>query len=546
MRPARRDDELPGAPELPRPPDAPGQLVYFVFDLLYLDGQDLTGATLEARKRRSSGSSAADAPARAPLQRSRRGPGRAFFRQACRLVARGHRLEAPRRALRARARAAAGSRSSASRSRSSSSAASPSPKGRAPGLGALLLGVHDGGAVSSTRARSAPASRRPRHGACAQRLDRLRAAQLAFRRPAARRAGRPLGEAGAGRRGRVHASGPRTGGSAIPSFKGLREDKPAARRRARAAGGDGAGAPQRRTGVRTEADRSRRRWSGRSDGRRRPHHAIRTASSIRTRASRRSRLARYYAAVADHMLPHLRRGRPRSCAVPRASPASASTRSTPATWTPPSLRRVRIREKSEDRASYLVVEDVAGLVASCRWASSRSTRGTLGRPPRGARPPRVRPRPGTGRALAGGASSAARWSARVWRHGAPSFVKTTGGKGLHVVVPHRAPAPDGPRASRSRAAWPRRWCARRPGRSSPRWRRRPGKGKIFVDYFRNQRGATSVAAYSTARAAGRAGLDAGHLGRARPRSRPAATSPSPPWSAASRSSPTIPGRATRH
>ena len=77
-----------------------------------------------------------------------------------------------------------------------------------------------------------------------------------------------------------------------------------------------------------------------------------------------------------------------------------------------------------------------------------------------------------------------------------SFVKTTGGKGLHVVVPlQRAHTWDEVKGfSRAIAdhlarAIPERFLAN--------MSKHKRKGKIFIDYLRNSRGATAVAAYST-------------------------------------------------
>lgn len=76
-----------------------------------------------------------------------------------------------------------------------------------------------------------------------------------------------------------------------------------------------------------------------------------------------------------------------------------------------------------------------------------------------------------------------------------SFVKTTGGKGLHVVVPlQRRHAWDEVKdfaravAVRLTRVAPERFVAA-PGEANRR-------GKIFVDYLRNARGATAVAPYS--------------------------------------------------
>jgi bifunctional non-homologous end joining protein LigD len=82
------------------------------------------------------------------------------------------------------------------------------------------------------------------------------------------------------------------------------------------------------------------------------------------------------------------------------------------------------------------------------------------------------------------------------RLGLESFVKTTGGKGLHVVAPlMRGPGWDECAAFARAVAEslvrhdPRRFVA-----TAAKAAR---KGRIFVDYLRNVRGATSIAAYST-------------------------------------------------
>jgi bifunctional non-homologous end joining protein LigD len=91
--------------------------------------------------------------------------------------------------------------------------------------------------------------------------------------------------------------------------------------------------------------------------------------------------------------------------------------------------------------------------------------------------------------------------ARLAASGLTSFVRLTGGKGLHVV----APLLPGARWSALKefvraivdelvAAEPQRFTA-----SASRARR---TGKIFVDYLRNERGATAIASYSPRARAG--------------------------------------------
>ena len=85
---------------------------------------------------------------------------------------------------------------------------------------------------------------------------------------------------------------------------------------------------------------------------------------------------------------------------------------------------------------------------------------------------------------------------RLAEFGLASFVKTTGGKGLHVVVPLMPTAGWDTVKAFSRAI-AQSIARETPGEYIAAMSREKRKGKIFIDYLRNGRGATSIAAYST-------------------------------------------------
>jgi bifunctional non-homologous end joining protein LigD len=79
--------------------------------------------------------------------------------------------------------------------------------------------------------------------------------------------------------------------------------------------------------------------------------------------------------------------------------------------------------------------------------------------------------------------------------GLRSFVRTSGGKGLHVVVPLDPPAP-WDHAKRFAQAVAEALAGLRPERYVAVAGEKNRVGKIFIDYLRNAHGATSVASYS--------------------------------------------------
>ncbi|MDY6813549.1 MAG: non-homologous end-joining DNA ligase, partial [Pseudomonadota bacterium] len=207
-------------------------------------------------------------------------------------------------------------------------------------------------------------------------------------------------------------------------------------------------------------------------------------------------LARFYVDIAEHVLPHLRE-RPLSLLrCPRGKARKCFFQKHMDETLPPGLGRVSVPEKN-GRAEYVVVEDIAGLVGLVQL-------GVLELHPWGSRTDRLEQPdmmtfdldPDPGLDFTDVIAAAREVRALLLELGLTSFVKTTGGKGLHVVVPltRRASWDEVKTFARALAG---RLNAAAPARYTDSIRKAQRQGRIFIDYLRNGRGATAVAAYTT-------------------------------------------------
>jgi bifunctional non-homologous end joining protein LigD len=216
-------------------------------------------------------------------------------------------------------------------------------------------------------------------------------------------------------------------------------------------------------------------------------------------------LARYYDMAAERILPHVA---DRPVSIIRAPEGIAGETFFQRHAMPGSNPRLKLIDVHEGKP-YVSVSDVGGLVAVAQS-------GGLELHPWGCRPgdPETPEQvtfdldPDEGLDFAAVIAAARTVRAELQRRGLNPFVKTTGGKGLHVVVPIRA---DG----RSRIEWDQ--CkafakavaeeVRRadPDRFTTTLAKKARGGKIFIDYLRNGRMATAVAPWS-ARARPGAGI----------------------------------------
>ena len=208
----------------------------------------------------------------------------------------------------------------------------------------------------------------------------------------------------------------------------------------------------------------------------------------------KSELADYYVAVADAMLPHVARRPVTMVRCPTGAEKKCFYQRHAASGVPPELREIAVPGFDEP---YLYIEDVAGLIAMVQM-------GTLEIHPWGVRiekpdrPDRIifDLDPDEGLAFIDVIRAAIEVRERLGALGLAAFVKTTGGKGLHVVLPIE-PVVAWPAAKAFAREFSERMAADSPDRYLTRISKAERAGRIFIDYLRNDPTSTAVGPYST-------------------------------------------------
>ncbi|MGH1588881.1 DNA ligase D [Methylobacterium phyllosphaerae] len=459
--------------------DAP--LEFFAFDLLALEDEDLTGLPLRERKvRLEKLLSGLPASSRLHFSPHRQGDGHAALEAACRRGFEGivsKQADAPylgRRSetwLKVKCLA-----------RQEFVIVGWIPSTKRAGIASLLLGLKDGEQLRYA-------------GRVGTGFTRERAADIAARLAPLETVAAPISNipsrvAGSARWVRpalvaevTFTEFTRAGIARHPSFVGLRDDKPAEL-------------------VKAEYAKPLRHMSKKATGAGGTitSHGVQISSPDREQyldahITKRDLVA-YYERVGALMVPHIRHRPLTLIRCPRGQGQRCFVQQHAAKGFPEAIKRVAITEASGATEEHVFVEDLAGILA-CVQMGVLEFHGWGSRAAALEAPDRLifdlDPDPSV--SFRGVADAAFLIRDRLQEDGLTSWPMLSGGKGIHVVVPL------------ARTDWPKlsafaKHFAEALERDAPRqftsdMAKVDRKGRIFVDYLRNERGATAVMPYST-------------------------------------------------
>src|SRR5258706_9467214 len=473
-------------------------LVYFVFDLLHLDGRNLQMEPLLTRKELLEGLLRKDSrdKHRDLLRYSDHsigaGAGTGLFQQACERSLEGiisKRADQPYRSGRSRDWL----KIKCIHSQEFVIIGFTDPAGSRTGFCSLLLGVYDDRKTLRYAGRFGTGFTDRTLSELSPRLKKLSSKQSPLSEPLDRKYSRG-----------VHWIKPELVGEVAftawtddgllrhPSFQGLREDKPPRRiRRETTQPVEKAGAP-----AAFAAGRSRRKSAAET----REIAGIKLTHPDRVlypeQGITKRELAEYYAQVAERMLPHVS-GRPLTLVrCPEGQQGQCFFQRNGEEGISPAIRLLPMRD-GKAKKNALVIDSVDGLISLVQMGVLEihtwgSTAKTIEQPDRLTFDFDPAPKL-TWQVLRQAVSD---FRERLNELGLTGFIKTTGGKGLHVVVPI-APSLDSDRAKAFSKALAERMAADAPKLYVATMSKAKRVGKIFIDYLRNGRSATAICAYST-------------------------------------------------
>jgi bifunctional non-homologous end joining protein LigD len=208
-------------------------------------------------------------------------------------------------------------------------------------------------------------------------------------------------------------------------------------------------------------------------------------------------LAEYYVAVADHIVPFLR-GRPLTLVrCPDGEGGACFYQRHASGHVAPELRQVEVELPDGGTSTHLAAESLKAVLSMVQMRvlelhTWNARRDRLDRPDRMV----LDLDPGPGVPWAGVVGAAFSFRDRLAELGLRSFAKTTGGKGVHVVVPltRRHTWEQVREFSHALAVEAAR---RAPEHYLERASKADREGRIYVDYLRNAWGASIVSPFST-------------------------------------------------
>ncbi len=469
-------------------------ITYFAFDLLHLNGHNLRGLPLTDRKRILA-DLLRDAGSNSPLKWSEdlEADGQEVFEKACALGAEGI-VSKLKSAKYTSGRSGTWLKLKCRLEQEFVIGGFTLPSKGGSGIGALLLGYYEKGKLHYA-GRAGTGFTQKTHQMIRARLDRLQLKNSPFVDvpPAERRSAiwvKPelVAEIAFSTWTRDHLV-------RQAAFKGLREDKPA-------------GEVVRETAiVPTESKRSSPApRSARSSGLRHEKRATEMKELAITHPDKvldpesgvtKQQLADYYMAVAEDMLPYIA-DRPISVVrCPDGIGKACFFQKHVGMGVPAGIKTISIRnKKSKTSEAYLTVDSSEGLLGLAQmgvleihpWGSHNESLDT---------PDRIvfdlDPDATIGWTTL--AKTALELKARLKKVELESFVKSTGGKGLHVVVPIR-PDHEWPAVKDFAYRMVLELERENPELYITKMTKAKRKNRIYLDYLRNDREATSVAPFS--------------------------------------------------